>query len=131
MNLIHYYRQQFLELTSQFEQTWEEEPFYKIGFLWYSYANAAYKEIFQLTQTSQDPLYLVYAIELSASYKETSIGDVIKQATSAYELACYVFPDKVMVTASVSTEDLKQTSLGFINQARAEMIDHVFSAIQI
>ena len=49
MNLIHYYRQQFLELISQFEPNWEEDLNYRFGFRWNSYAEPSFKEIFQMT----------------------------------------------------------------------------------
>ncbi|OCT14647.1 hypothetical protein A8709_25020 [Paenibacillus pectinilyticus] len=129
MNLIHYYRQQFLELITQFEQSWEEEPHYKFGFLWHSYANTSYKEMFHLTQSRQESIYLMYAIELPATYTHSNISDVIKHVASPYELSIYVFPHKLLLTSSISTDNLQQTTLGFVNQARAEIIDLVFSAI--
>ncbi|MNY82672.1 hypothetical protein D3C86_2249210 [compost metagenome] len=38
--------------------------------------------------------------------------------------------DKILITSSISIENLQVTSLGFVNQARAEIIDLVFSAIE-
>jgi hypothetical protein len=131
MNLIHYYREQFTELTSQFEQTWEEEPQYRFGFLWHSNANAAFKEKFQMTQTSEEPLHLMYAIELPESYIKTNICEAIKHVKTTYELSMYVFSHKIMLTTRVSIDQLQMTSLGFINQARAEIIDLLFSSIQV
>ncbi|MDR6554904.1 hypothetical protein [Paenibacillus qinlingensis] len=130
MNLIHYYRQQFIELTAQFEQVWEEDSQYKFGFLWRLQGTTPYKEIFHMTQTGQEPLYLMYAIELPESYKRTNISDVIKSVASDYELSMYVFSSKIMLTSCISIEYLQQTSLGFIHHARAELIDLVFSVIQ-
>ncbi|OAS18442.1 hypothetical protein [Paenibacillus oryzisoli] len=130
MNLIHYYRQQFIELTAQFEKVWEEDSDYKFGFLWRSHVGSAYKEMFQITQTRQESLCLMYVMELPESYKRTNISEVIKHVTSAYELSMYVFASKIMLTSCISIENLQQTSLGFIHHARAEMIDLVFSAIR-
>ncbi|WP_261304692.1 hypothetical protein [Paenibacillus andongensis] len=131
MNLIHYYRQQFLELISQFEPNWEEDRTYRFGFRWNSYAKSSFKEIFQMTHFPSEPLYLVYAIELSEKYKKTNISDVVKNASSSYELSLYLFSDKILLTSCVSIESLQQTTLGYVNQARGEFIDLVFSAIQM
>lgn len=130
MNLIHYYRQQFVELTAQFEKVWEEDSHYKFGFLWRSQMSSSYKEMFQMTQMRQEPVYLMYVMELPESYKRTNISEVIKNVASSYELSMYVFSSKIMLTSCVSIENLQQTSLGFLHHARAEMIDLVFSAIK-
>ena len=129
MNLIHYYREQFLELISQFEPNWEEEPFYKFGFRWNSFTTTMHKEFFQMTQIQSEPLYLMYAIELPEKYKNTNISEVVKNVSSSYELSMYFFSDKILLTSCVSIDNLQQTSLGFLNQARGEIIDLVFSAI--
>lgn len=131
MNLIAYYRQQFIELTAQFEPYWKEEPHYSYGFRWNSTAHSTFREIFQLTQFSHEPLYLVYAVVLPESFRHTNISDVVKNAPSAYELSMYYVKDHILLTACVSMDHLQQTSLGFVNQARGEMIDLVFSAIHV
>lgn len=131
MNLIHYYREQFLELISQFEPKWEEEPFDKYGFRWNSIANNMFSEFFQITQVYGEPLHLVYGIELPSIYKHTNIDEVVKNVSSAYELSMYVLSDNILLTSGVSVDNLQQTSLGFLNQARGEIIDLVFSAIQL
>lgn len=131
MNLMHYYRQQFLELISQFEPNWEEDHNYRFGFRWNSYAKSSFKEIFQMTQFPSEPLYLVYAIELPEKYKKTNISEVVKNVSSSYELSLYLFSDKMLLSSCVSIENLQQTKLGFVNQARGEIIDLVFSAIQM
>ncbi|CAN7616502.1 hypothetical protein LJR153_004624 [Paenibacillus sp. LjRoot153] len=131
MNLIDYYREQFLELKSQFEPNWEEDPFYQFGFRWNAFTTNRYKEFFQLTQIQGEPLYLMYAIELPEKYKNTNISEVVKSASSSYELTMYYFSEKILLTSCVSIDNLQQTSLGFLNQARGEIIDLVFSAIQL
>ncbi|MNY66874.1 hypothetical protein D3C86_2043680 [compost metagenome] len=92
--------------------------------------NNSYKEIFQMTQARQEPLYFMYAIELPESYKKTNISDVIKNVASAYELSMYIFSSKILLTSCISIENLQQTSLGWINYARSEMIDLVFTAVK-
>jgi hypothetical protein len=131
MNLIHYYREQFLELISQFEPKWEEEADFSFGYRWNSYSMNLYKEFFQMTQIQGEALYLMYAIELPEKYKNTNISDVVKDVPSSYELSMYYFSEKILLTSCVSIDNLQQTSLGFLNQARGEMIDLVFSAIQL
>ncbi|NQX58675.1 hypothetical protein [Paenibacillus qinlingensis] len=131
MNLIHYYREQFLELKSQFEPNWEEEPFYQFGYRWNAFTANMYKEFFQMTQMQNEPLCLMYAIELPEIYKNTNISEVVKRVSSSYELSMYVFSEKILLTSCISIENLQQTSLGFLNQARGEIIDLVFSAIQL
>ncbi|MGG1554792.1 hypothetical protein [Paenibacillus ferrarius] len=129
MNLIAYYRQQFIELSDQFEPHWKEERDYQFGFRWTSTAHSTYREFFQLTQFPQEPIYLIYAILLPESFKHTNIGDAVKSLSSPYEMSIYYVRDKLLLTACISTEQLQQTSLGFLNQARGEIIDVVFSAI--
>jgi hypothetical protein len=131
MNLIHYYRQQFLELISQFEPNWEEDRHYRFGFRWNTYAKSSFKEFFQMTQFPSEPLYLVYAIELPERYKKMNISEVVKNASSSYELSLFLFSDKILLSSCVSIESLQQTTLGYVNQARGEIIDLVFSAIQM
>ncbi|GGA08906.1 hypothetical protein GCM10008018_63170 [Paenibacillus marchantiophytorum] len=131
MNLKHYYRQQFLELITQFEHHWEEDPLYHYGFRWHSETNSSYKEIFQISQFPDETLYMIYTIELPDTYKRTNIHDVVRSASSPYELSMYYFADKILLSACVCIDFLQQTSLGFLNQARGELIDLVFSAIQI
>ncbi|MEC0232116.1 hypothetical protein [Paenibacillus alba] len=131
MDLKHYYRQQFLELIEQFEHHWEEDLLYHYGFRWNSYANSTYKEIFQITHFRDESLYMIYTIELPESYKKTNMSDVVKNSSSTYELSMYYLSDKILLSACVSIELLQQTSLGFLNQARGELIDLVFSAIQM
>ncbi|NQX68987.1 hypothetical protein HQN90_22930 [Paenibacillus alba] len=131
MDLKHYYRQQFLELIEQFEHHWEEDLLYQYGFRWNSYANSTYKEIFQITHFRDESLYMIYTIELPESYKKTNMSDVVKNSSSTYELSMYYLSDKILLSACVSIEHLQQTSLGFLNQARGELIDLVFSAIQM
>ena len=76
-------------------------------------------------------MYLAYAIELPEKYKKTNISEVVNNASSSYELILYLFSDKILLTSCVSIESLQQTTLGYVNQARGEIIDLVFSAIQM
>ncbi|MDR6549204.1 hypothetical protein [Paenibacillus qinlingensis] len=131
MNLIQYYREQFLELVSQFEPNWEEEPFFKFGYRWNAMTSNLYKEFFQISQMKGEHMYLMYAIELPEIYKNTNIVEVVKNVSSSYELSMYMFSNKILLSSCVSIENLQQTTLGFLNQARGEIIDLVFSAIQL
>lgn len=131
MNLIHYYREQFIELIALFEPTWEEDPFYKYGFRWNAMTTKMFKESFQMSQGEGEPLYLMYALELPEKYKNTNISEVVKKESSSYELSMYYYSEKILLISCVSIENLQQTSLGFLNQARGEIIDLVFSAIQL
>ncbi|KRE98416.1 hypothetical protein ASG89_05250 [Paenibacillus sp. Soil766] len=131
MNLIHYYREQFIELKSQFEPNWEEDPLYKFGYRWNAITKNMYKEFFLITQMQDEPLCLMYVIELPEKYKKTNISEVVKNVSSSYELSMYYNSEKILLASCISIENLQQTSLGFLNQARGEIIDLVFSAIQL
>ncbi|MNR07540.1 hypothetical protein D3C85_1236640 [compost metagenome] len=104
---------------------------YRFGFRWNSFTANLYKEYFQITQIQDQPLYLLYAIELPERYKNTNISEVFRDVPSTYELSLVFFSDKVLLTSCVPIENLQQTSLGFLNQARGEIIDLVFSAIEL
>ena len=74
-------------------------------------------------------MYLMYAIQIPEKYKNTNISEVVKNVSYSYELSMYLFSDKILLTSCVSVENLQQTSLGFLNQARGEIIYLVFSTI--
>ncbi|MGG1552283.1 hypothetical protein [Paenibacillus ferrarius] len=130
MSLIHFYREQFLELSAQFEPVWEEELFYNFGYRWFSHTHSGIKESFQMSGGKREALHVMYAIELPNWYKRTNLCDEIKNIKSPYEVSLYMLMDKILITSSASFEHLQITSLGFVNQARAEIIDLVFSAIE-
>jgi hypothetical protein len=124
MTLTQFYRAQFMGLCKHFEPHWSEDTSYKMGFRWLRKFSPC-QETFQITAQGDEPVVLIYSLELPKEYIDPAVFDTGK--SSYFELSMYRNANRVVVQASISIERLQQTVLGFINKVRGELIDSIYS----
>jgi hypothetical protein len=122
VKLIEFYKQRFLEAIDVFEPVWEEEETALFGYRWYK-RNYPLTEQFQIKEMYPDNPVLTYSLVLPESYLETSIYEEIKRYPSQYDLSIVILNRKLWLNAATPTNKLQDSIMGFLNQARGELMN--------
>jgi hypothetical protein len=122
LKLIEFYRQLFLEAVQIFEPVWIEEEDVLFGYRW-SKHNYPLMEQFQITDMHPDHPVLMYTIVLPESYLDTTIYEEVKKYSSKFDLSIVIMNRKLWLNAAMSTGMLQDSLMGFMNQARGELMN--------
>ncbi|QMV41416.1 hypothetical protein [Cohnella cholangitidis] len=121
MKLIQFYRQLFLEATRVYEPVWEEEAVV-FGYRWHK-RNYPLWEQFQIKDMEPDHPVLMYSLILPEAYLETTIYEEIKRYPSKYELSIVILNRQIFLNATLQTDKLQDSMMGFMHQARGELMN--------
>jgi len=129
VKLIQFYRQLFMEATRVYEPVWEEEavPF---GYRWHK-RNYPLKEQFQIRDMEPDYPALMYSLILPESYLGTTIYEEIKRYPSKYELSIVILDRRIWLNATLQSDKLQDSLMGYLNQARGELTNILDCIIQL
>ncbi|MFC5530373.1 hypothetical protein [Cohnella yongneupensis] len=130
MTLIEFYKNLIVEAFQKFEPVWQEDLKYGLGFRWIK-RNYPQKEQFQITDLMSEPPVLMYSIVLPEPYLHTTIYEEIKNYKSQYELTLAILDRKLWLNATISTANLQDSIMGFINQARSQLMNIVDCTIAL
>jgi hypothetical protein len=121
VKLIHFYKRLFDEAVRAYEPVWEEEAV-TYGYLWSKY-NYPLQEQFQIKDMEPDYPTLMYSLVLPESYLGTTIYEEIKRYPSKYELSIVILNRQIWLNATLQTDKLQDSLMGFLNQARGELMN--------
>ncbi|QTH41212.1 hypothetical protein J4772_27215 [Cohnella sp. LGH] len=121
MKLIEFYRQLFLETSAIFEPVWEGEdiPF---GYRWHK-RNYPLPEQFQIRDMNTDHPALMYSLILPETYLGTTIYEEIKRYPSEYELSIVILNRQIWLNATLQTDKLQDSLMGFLHHSRGELMN--------
>ncbi|WP_239617832.1 hypothetical protein [Cohnella mopanensis] len=128
MKLIHFYRQLFVEAARAYEPVWEEEA--ALGYRWHK-RNYPLWEQFQIKDMDPDYPVLIYSLILPEAYLKTTIYEEIKRYPSKYELSIVILNRQIFLNATIQTDKLQDSLMGFLNQARGEFMNILDCIIQV
>lgn len=129
MRLTQFYRELFLEATQLYEPVWKEEQDLLFGYRWYK-DNYPLKEHFQITDAGSAGPILMYTLVLPEAYLNTTIYEEVKRYISPIEVSIVISSRKVWLNASLRSDHLQSSLMGFINQARGELSNILDCVIQ-
>lgn len=130
VTLIDFYKLLIHEAFDNFEPVWRLDTEYKQGFRWMK-CNYPNQEQLLLTNRQHDTPVLIYSIVLPEPYKRTTIGNEIRRYASDYELSLAHWDGKLWLNATVSTENLHDSIMGFIHQARGQLMNIIDCTIEL
>ncbi|MFD0672319.1 hypothetical protein [Cohnella sp. GCM10027633] len=130
MTLIQFYKQLIIEAFQKFEPVWREDRRYEQGVRWIK-RNYPNQEQLQITEMKHEPPVLMYSIVLPELYLQTTIYEEIKSYKSQYELTLAILDRKLWLNATVSTANLQDSIMGFIHQARGQLMNIIDCTIQL
>ncbi len=129
MTLIDFYQKMIVEAFHKFEPVWRVDPEYEHGFRWIK-RNYPNQEQLQLTELKDKAPLITYSIVLPESYLHTTIFEEIGNYRSQYKLTLVVLDRKLWLSATLSTSLLQESVMGFIHQARSQLMNIVDCTIQ-
>lgn len=130
MTLIDFYQNLIVDAFHKFEPVWRLDREYKHGIRWIK-RNYPNQEQLQLTDLRDETPLITYSILLPESYLQTTIFEEIGNYRSQYKLTLFVLDRKVWLSATLSTSNLQESIMGFIHQARSQLMNIVDSTIQL
>lgn len=130
MTLLEFYRGLIVEAFQKFEPVWKQDGDYAQGYRWYK-RNYPNREQLQITDLSGEAPVIMYSIVLPEQYLRTTICQEIKNYRSQYELTLVILGRELWLNAAVSTANLQESIMGFIHQARSQLMNIVDCTIQL
>jgi len=130
LTLIDFYQNLIVDAFHKFEPVWRLDREYKHGIRWIK-RNYPNQEQLQLTDLRDETPLITYSILLPESYLQTTIFEEIGNYRSQYKLTLFVLDRKVWLSATLSTSNLQESIMGFIHQARSQLMNIVDSTIQL
>ncbi|BBI35772.1 hypothetical protein [Cohnella abietis] len=130
MKLTQFYRQLFLEAIQTFEPVWEEEATVLHGYRWHKH-NYPLKEQFLIKDMHPDHPVLMYSLILPETYLQTTIYEEIKRYPSEYDLSIVLLNRRLWLNAVLHTDRLQDSIMGFLSQARRELMNVLDCIIRI
>jgi hypothetical protein len=121
VKLIQFYRQLFLEAINMYEPVWEEDAV-SFGYRWHK-RNYPLREQFQIRDMDPEYPALMYSLILPEAYLETTIYEEIKRYPSKYELSIVILNRQVWLNATLQTDKLQDSLMGFLYQSRGELMN--------
>lgn len=130
MTLVEFYKQLVLEAFKNFEPVWQIDHTYELGYRWLK-CDYPIQEQLQIMELHNEPPVLIYSFLLPESYLQTTIFEEIRRYDSEYALSLAILNNKLWLNASVSTEILHDSIMGFIHQARGQLMNIIDCTIQL
>ena len=130
MTLIEFYEGLIVEAFQKFEPVWRRDVSYAQGVRWIK-RNYPNREQLQLTDMNREAPVLTYTIVLPEPYMQTTIYEEIKSYRSQYELTLVIIGRELWLNATLSTACLQESVMGFIHQARSQLMNVVDCTIQL
>jgi len=130
LKLMEFYRQLFLQAIHVYEPVWEEEPSVQFGYRWHK-RNYPLLEQFEIKDTYPSNPILMYSLVLPEAYLETSIYEEIKYYPSRFDLSLFLLDRKLWLNAALPAGNLQDSIMGYINQARSDLMNILDNIIQI
>lgn len=130
MTLLEFYKGLTVEAFQKFEPVWREDGGYAQGFRW-SKRNYPNREQLQITDLVGEEPVIMYSIVLPEPYMRTTICQEIRNYRSQYELTLVILGRELWLNAAVSTAKLQESIMGFIHQARSQLMNIVDCTIQL
>lgn len=129
MTLVDFYQNLIVEAFYKFEPVWKVDPEYKQGVRWIK-RNYPNQEQLQLTDLKDEAPLITYSMVLPESYLHTTIFEEIGNYRSQYKLTLFVLDRKLWLSVTLSTSNLQESIMGFIHQARSQLMNIVDCTIQ-
>ncbi|MFC5470779.1 hypothetical protein ACFPPD_18995 [Cohnella suwonensis] len=130
MKLTEFYRQLFLEAISMYEPVWEDEEQVSYGYRWRK-RNYPLPEQFQIIDMHPGHPVLIFSMVLSEAYLQTTIYEEIRRYPSSFDLSIVLLNKQLWLNASLQTDKLQDSIMGFLNQARGELMNVLDCLIRI
>ncbi|WP_219837889.1 hypothetical protein [Paenibacillus sp. R14(2021)] len=122
MKLLEFYRALFEDATSRFEPVWQLDHTYIYGYRW-TKNNYPLKEQFRIYNAGDEPPLLMFSVVLPEYYAQTNVFDEVYRYPTNNEMSVVIKDRQIMVNASLCTSNLEHSVLGFIHQARSDMMN--------
>ncbi|AZN42202.1 hypothetical protein [Paenibacillus albus] len=122
MKLLEFYKELFEDAASRFEPVWQADLAYSHGFRW-TKDNYPIQEQFRITDMGDEPPVIMFSIVLPDMYSETNVFDEVYRYPSHNDMSIVLMSQQIWVNASLCTSKLEQSVLGFIHQARSEIMN--------
>lgn len=122
MRLSDFYKDLFEEAFCKFEPVWEAEPPSPAEYRW-SKTNYPFKEQFQIVHSEDGHSVLLFSFLLPEPYLESAIFEEVKRYESSYGLSLIVMEKTLRLVAKQPADNMRESILGFIHQARGEVMD--------
>jgi hypothetical protein len=122
MRLLEFYRALFEDATNRFEPVWHMDAGYPWGYRW-TKNNYPLPEQFRIFTTGDESPILMFSVVLPNSYAKTNVFDEVYRYPTNNEMTVVIKDREIWVNASLCTSQLEHSVLGFINQARSDMMN--------
>ncbi|RKP48806.1 hypothetical protein D7Z26_20745 [Cohnella endophytica] len=130
MKLAEFYKQLFQEAIKVYEPVWEEEESAMFGYRWHK-NNYPLLEQFQIKDLHPGHPVLMYSLVLPETYLQTTIYEEIRRYRSPFELSIVLLNRKLWLNAALQTDKLQDSVMGYLNHARAELMNILDCVIRI
>ena len=88
-------------------------------------------EQFQITDVHPDQPVLMYTIVLPERYLDSTIYEEVKKYSSVFDFSIVIMNRKLWLNAAMSSEKLQDSLMGFMTQARDELMNILDCVMQI
>lgn len=122
MRLSDFYKDLFEEAFCKFEPVWEADAPSPAEYRW-SKANYPFREQFQIVHSEDGHPVLLFSFLLPEPYLDSTIFEEVKSYESSYGLSLIVMERTLRLVAKQPAENMRESILGFIHQARSEVMD--------
>ncbi|MFC5404528.1 hypothetical protein [Cohnella soli] len=130
MKLTEFYKQLFLEAINAYEPVWEEEERVPFGYRWRK-RNYPLHELFQIKDMHPGQPVLMFTLVLPETYLQTTIYEEIRRYPSAFDMSIVLYNKQLWLNAALQTDKLQDSIMGFLNQARGELMNVLDCLISI